>query len=918
VSLQASFSVMNPSLFRYIWQHTRREQLWVIAVILISLPFAFMALDLPKLIVNGPIQGRGFATPDATARFLELKFSLPAWLGGAQLDIFDGLELGRMAYLVALSLVFLVLVCINGLFKYYINTYKGRLGERMLRRLRYELIDRVLRFPLAHFKKVKAAEVATMVKDEVEPLGGFIGDAFVQPVFLSGQALTAMVFILVQNVWLGLIATSIVLVQAFLIPRLRRRLLVLGKQQQLTARDLAGRVGEVVDGIGEVRTNDATNYERADIASRLGRIFFIRYELYQRKFFVKFLNNFLAQITPFLFFLIGGYFAIRGSLDIGQLVAVIAAYKDLPGPIKELIDWDQQRQDVEIKYAQVSEQFSPEPMTAPSLQTPTPGPVSSIDKPIEIKGLTVIDDTGAKVLEPSDITLAPGEWVAAVGEVNAGAEATAEAIAGLVLPSAGRMRIGDQSLDTMAESITGRRIAYVGPDTYLRNTTLRECLLYGLMNYPLRAAAQDTPTNRQLYEARAAGNIELDIAADWVDYERVGASDLAGLDRQILATLAIVELEDDIFEFGLRSSPQAGGNGSFEVGILNARAALQERLVKASIAHMVESFDPDRYQAQATIAENLVFGAALDPGFRAENLSANPLVLNLLAQNKLDEQLFQVGKRIAATVVELFADLPPDHPFFDRLSFVKPEELPSYKTMITRVGERSFAAADKTDRTMILGLALGYIEPRHRLNLLTDDIRNFAVEARKRIIERIGASASPPVAVYEPDHYNAGSSLEANILFGRITHGVADAAARVRQAVRETLLDLGLRDLVLEAGLSFIAGPAGKRLTQVQRQKIALARALLKQPDILIVNRGLGNLSPRSQRSIMTAVAKSMSQDNKMVGKWSRPTVFWVLASPTLVDMFDRVLVFREGRIIADGTPSKLLESDKHLKRLVA
>ena len=371
---------MDPNLFRYIWKHTRRDQLWIIFVILASLPFLFMALDLPKLIVNGPIQGKGFDTPDATVRAFAISFSLPEWLGGTTLHLFDGFELGRMGTLLSLSLVFLALVCVNGLFKFYINTFKGRLGERMLRRLRFELIDRVLRFPLPHFKKVKAAEVATMVKDEVEPLGGFIGDAYVQPVFLSGQALTAMAFILVQNVLLGSIAAGIVLIQAFLIPRLRKRLLVLGKQQQLTARDLAGRVGEVVDGIAEVRTNDATNYERADIASRLARIFFIRYELYQRKFFVKFLNNFLAQLTPFLFFLIGGYFAIRGSLDIGQLVAVIAAYKDLPGPIKELIDWDQQRQDVQIKYSQVSEQFSPEPLKAAHLQPADPDPSRRIGR----------------------------------------------------------------------------------------------------------------------------------------------------------------------------------------------------------------------------------------------------------------------------------------------------------------------------------------------------------------------------------------------------------------------------------------------------------------------------------------------------------------------------------------------------------
>ena len=83
-----------------------------------------------------------------------------------------------------------------------------------------ELVDRVLRFPILHLRKVKQAEVATMVKDEVEPLGGFIGDAFITPVFLGGQALTAMVFILVQSMWLGVMAGSIVLFQAFLLGRI--------------------------------------------------------------------------------------------------------------------------------------------------------------------------------------------------------------------------------------------------------------------------------------------------------------------------------------------------------------------------------------------------------------------------------------------------------------------------------------------------------------------------------------------------------------------------------------------------------------------------------------------------------------------------------------------------------------------------
>ena len=45
-----------------------------------------------------------------------------------------------------------------------------------------------------------------MIKDEVEPIGGFIGDAFITPMFLGVQALTALIFIMMQNFWLGLIA----------------------------------------------------------------------------------------------------------------------------------------------------------------------------------------------------------------------------------------------------------------------------------------------------------------------------------------------------------------------------------------------------------------------------------------------------------------------------------------------------------------------------------------------------------------------------------------------------------------------------------------------------------------------------------------------------------------------------------------
>nr|MBP6678884.1 ABC transporter ATP-binding protein [Paracoccus sp. (in: a-proteobacteria)] len=349
---------MDQSLNRFIWTHTRREQSWILLIVLLSLVPYYMAFDLPKQIVNSPIQGQGFETPGASQIFFRMAPDLP-FLG--EVVLFPGVSLERLPALMALSGAFLGLVIINGFFKYYINTYKGRMGERLLRRVRYQLIDRILRFPPRQFRRIKPAEAASMVKDEIEPMGGFTGDAFVQPVMLGGQALMAMLFICVQNIWLGAVAGFIAGVQVMIIPRMRRRLIELGRQRQLTARQLSGRVGELMEGISTIHALDTSNYERADMSARLGRIFKIRYDLYQWKFMVKFLNNFLAQLTPFIFYSFGGYLTIQGQLDVGQLVAVINAYKDLPGPLKELIDWDQARQDVQVKYEQVAEQFrSPE------------------------------------------------------------------------------------------------------------------------------------------------------------------------------------------------------------------------------------------------------------------------------------------------------------------------------------------------------------------------------------------------------------------------------------------------------------------------------------------------------------------------------------------------------------------------------
>ena len=904
---------MEKSLARYIWKHTWGQQLWIVLIVGLSMIPYFLSFDLPKQIVNGPIQGQGFETAGATKTFMKIAFDVPL-IGN--ITLFPGLQLDRPHTLLALSMVFLLLVVINGLFKFYINTYKGRLGERMLRRIRFELVDRVLRFPPGQFKRVKSAEVATMVKDEVEPLGGFIGDAFVQPALLGGQALTALLFIVIQNFWLGLIAVAIVTIQLILIPKMRKRLIRLGRERQLTARQLSGRVGEIVDGIGAIHIHDTSNYERADIADRLGRIFQIRYDLYQWKFLVKFINNFLAQITPFLFYLIGGYLALQGRLDVGQLVAVIAAYKDLPGPMADLINWDQSRQDVQVKYAQVVEQFSIDHIVDPRIQAVVVEPVGPITDALSAVNLSLTDDSGARLLDRVSVQIKPGETVALVGTATGGAEALAEAFARLIWPESGKIVSGSVDVLDMPEAIAGRRMTYASSDAYLFHGSIRDNLLYGLKHAPMRPKKYDMgkPNRRswEIDEARKAGNPDFDVHSDWLDYEAAGATGPKDLFTVIRPILDAVILSRDILDLGLRSSVDPVGHKEIIDRIVELRHALRERLNAEDLSGLVASFEPGEYNSQATVGENLLFGTATGPELADRALASNPYFLSVLKAAGLDEVLYAMGLDIAANAIELFSDLPPDHPFFQQLAFMTADEIPAYQQLLQKLKGRPYASVSPDERAQIITLSFAYIEPRHRFGLLNDDLMARIVEARTQFYDGLPAKLKGAIERYDPERYTASASLMDNVLFGRIAHNHPDGPDRIRSIVRELLDSLGLYDEVLEIGLDFDVGVGGRRMTVVQRQKVDLARTLLKRADFIILNRPLSALDQRAQDQIVQNVLQEVTRDGR------NPAVVWVLANPSLAKLFNRTIVFDGGELVEDGTHETLAARNGIFKELLS
>ncbi len=872
---------MDQNLFRFIWRHSHKSQIAVLLLIVVSLPFYFASLDIPKIIVNEAIQGKAFVDGNTTAKLFHWTLTLPSWLGGGQYTIFSGFDLERTEFLLALSFLFLFLVLITGAFKAVINLSKGVLGERMLRRLRFMLFQRLLLFSPEHIRAVKPAEAASMINNEAEPIGGFIGDAFIQPAFLTLQAATALFFIVIQSFWLGMIAVTVVVIQSIIIPYLRREQLRLGRMRQLEARQFSGRIGEVVDGAPVIHTHGTSLYNEAEIGGRLSRLFDIRVRLFKRKFAVKFLNNLLAKVTPFFFYAVGGYLAVKGSLDIGQLIAVIGAYRELPPPIRELINWDQRRADVTIKYQQVLAQFGPDRLRREDTSNLSPpGP----NEPIKLAGLRVQDQRGATILESVSGTIPRPAHIALTGNGLGARDVLAQILGRQIQDYTGSVMVGGHEWASLPETLASRVLAYNGQVPYLFAGSLRDNVMNSLRRCPPDAGERRSFSGEQrnfIKESLLSGNPTVTVDDDWFDYEAAGVANRDELDQAVLEALSIVGLRDDIYRFGLDGRLPANTGPDVLERVVAARQAVLKSLEEEGLSELIAPFDPRTYNDNLSISENLLFGIPVGERLAVEGLACEPYFLSIIEAEALVNPLIEIGVRMAETTLEVFGEVAADSPLLEQYSFVPPDEIDAFRGFVEAARKvRDTPRLPVECRTKLLDLALRYIEPVHRLNLVDDQLRRRVLRGRKSFRTFLPFDVAQAIEFYEPDEVMMAAPLGDNLLFGRVSQKVANADKKIAELLGAVLKDHDLMRTVYALGLDYEVGPGGKVLFPGQRAAVAVARSLICRPDMFVFDGAFAAFSSAEAHAIVNRIRKALSDK----------TLIITVSEGEPVDDFDQVI----------------------------
>lgn len=233
------------------------------------------------------------------------------------------------------------------------------------------------------------------------------------------------------------------------------------------------------------------------------------------------------------------------------------------------------------------------------------------------------------------------------------------------------------------------------------------------------------------------------------------------------------------------------------------------------------------------------------------------------------------------------AALCPDDLKLQQVSFAYEKEkyvLKDVDILFAKVSKTAIIGRNGSGKTTIINLLTRMYEPTSgKIMLGTEDISELPLPEYRNM-----------VSVVSQQIYLFNDTIRNNIcLYKRVDDVIVEEACK----------DSGLEDFIKEVSLDYVVGQNGAMLSGGQKQKIALARALIHDKPIVIFDEATSNTDAYSEQQINGLL------DTKLKEK----TVIVITHKKEILNKVDQIVVLKEGVVIDNGTYDELVGKNEEL-----